>query len=202
MSPREAEEKSIRAFAARHGFSAAPGGALPAHGVLDGVALSISKVNRGQSRYPWPVTRFLATPPAEIPGGVVAYKPNFRWRFRGPRRISDSLGTSGLFGFVHHDPVGDPELDGKLVIYADDVPFARALLTAPSIKAAILGALAAAGHIRIHESKVAVELSERRRGVLRLLATAEEVETLARAATDVARALGAACGASRHFCYD
>jgi len=197
MNQRETEDLSIRAFASRHGFTAAPDGGLPIHGALDGVALSISKVNRGQSRYPWPVTQFLATAPADIPGGLVAYKPNFRWRFSGPRRIADSLGASGLFGFVHHDPVGDPELDRKLVIYADDVRLARALLTAKEVKAAILAALAAAGHIRIHESKVAVELSERRRGVLRLLATAEEVEALSRAATDVARALAAACGAYR-----
>lgn len=197
MSERETEDQSIRAFASRHGFAAAPGDGLPIHGALDGVALSISKVNRGQSRYPWPVTRFLATAPAEIPGGLVAYRPNFRWRFSGARRISDSLGTSGLFGFVHHDPVGDPELDRKLVVYADDVPLARSLLTAPAVKSAILAALAAASHIRIHESQVAIEISERRRGVLRLIATAEEVEAFARVATDVARALAEACGASR-----
>jgi hypothetical protein len=93
--------------------------------------------------------------------------------------------------------VGDPDLDKKLVIYADDVPLARELLTAKEVKAAILAALALAGHIRIHESKVAVELSERRRGVLRLLASAEEVEAFARAATDVARALTAASSAFR-----
>ncbi|MDY0004175.1 MAG: hypothetical protein RBU30_22945 [Polyangia bacterium] len=198
MRERITEERSFREFASRHGFTAAPGGGLSIQGTLDGVALSISKVNRGQSRNSWLVTRFLAAAQAEIPADLVAYKPNFRWRFSGPRRISDSLGSGGLFGFVHHDPVGDPELDRKLVIYANDVPLARALLTTPSVKAAVLAALAAAGHIRIHESQVAVELSERRRGVLQLISTADEVEAFARTATDVVRALVAACRLSRY----
>jgi hypothetical protein len=197
VNQRQTEQQSLRVFAERHGLSVPPDGGLPIHGHLDGVALSISKEERGQRRYPWPVTQFLATAPTDIPGGLVAYKPNFRWRFKGDRKISDSLGASGLFGFVHHDPVGDPELDRKLVIYADDVALARSLLTEAEVRRSILETLSSAGHIRIHQSRVAVEVSERRRGVLRLLATAEEVELLARAATGVVRALCAAADALR-----
>lgn len=192
MNPREAEDQAFRAFAARHGLAVGPGGALPVEGVLQGVALSIAKVDRGQVRFPWPVTRYLATVPIAIPGGLVAYKPNFRWRLGGPRKISDAAGTSGLLGFVHHEPVGDPELDRKLVIYSDDRALARALLTAPEVKQAILGALVAAGHLRLHESRVALEVSERRGGVLRLAGDAAEVEAPAQAAVNVAIALGAA----------
>lgn len=192
MNQRQAEEHLFRDFASRHAFSSGTDGGLPIHGTLDGIALSIAKVDRGQARNPWPVTQFLAASPIPIPGGLVAYKPNFRWRFNGPRKIADSLGASGLIGFVHHDSVSDPELDKKLVIFADDVSLAREILTSPDVKRAVLSTLAAAGHLRINESKVAVEISERRRGLLRLLTTPEELETLARSATDLARALSAA----------
>jgi hypothetical protein len=193
---RRLEAQALDAFAWRHGLARDRADAvLPLRGVVAGVHLSISKVDRGASRERWAATQFLATAPHAIPGGLVAYKPNFRWRFSGPRKIQDSVGVSGLIGFVHHDPVGDAELDRKLVIYADDVPLARALLTTPAVKTSILAALGRAGHIRIHESRVALEVSERRRGVVALLASAEEVEALALAATDVVRALCTAAAA-------
>ena len=193
MSQRRLEEQAFDAFARRHGLARDRAEtALPVRGYVEGVQLSISKVDRGLTGNPWMTTQFLATAPYAIPGGLVAYKPNFRWRFSGARRIQDSVGVGGLIGFVHHDPVGDPELDKKLVVYADDVPLARALLTTPAVKAAILAALSRAGHIRIHESRVALEVSERRRGAVALLASPEEVEALALAATAVVRALCAA----------
>lgn len=190
---RSTEDDAFRAFAGRHGLSrAGADGPLPIRGRFEGIDLAIAKVERGQSRTPWPATQFLATAPLEVPGGLVAYKPNFRFRLPGHRRISDQVGVSGLLGFVHHDRVGDADLDRKLVIYADDVPLTRALLTNPDVKGSILAALAAAGHIRIVRSQVALEVSERRRGVVALASSAEEIESLARAAVSVARALGTA----------
>jgi hypothetical protein len=192
MDQRHAEQHLFRDFASRHAFSSATNSSLPITGVLDGIALSLAKVDRGQPRNPWPVTQFLAVVPSPIPGGLVAYKPNFRWRFKGPRKIADSLGSSGLIGFVHHDAVDDAELDKKLVIFADDVTLARKILKTPNVKDAILSTLAAAGHLRIQESRVAVEISERRRGILHLLTRIDEVESLARCATNLARALSEA----------
>jgi hypothetical protein len=193
MNARHPEDQAIDAVSRRYHLARErPESVLPVRGFFEGIQLSISKVNCRTGNNRWMATQFLATAPYVIPGGVVAYKPNFLWRFSGKRHIQDSVGAAGLIGFVHHDSVGDAELDEKLVMYADDVPLARALLTTPAVKAAILGALGKAGHIRIHESRVALDVSERRRGGFTPLAVPEEVEALARAATGVVRCLCAA----------
>ncbi|MBW2456003.1 MAG: hypothetical protein JRI68_15910 [Deltaproteobacteria bacterium] len=192
---RQGEDQAFREFATRHGLACAPRtAALPIRGQLDGVPLSVAKVRRGSGSNPYPATQFLALAPAHFAGGLVAYKPNFVWRLPGPRRISDDIGRRGLLGFAHHDRMGDRELDKRLVVYADDVEQARARITAPDAKQAILTALDAAGHIRIRDNEVALELSERRSGLVKLLASAEEVETLAFAAVAVIRCLAAPGG--------
>ncbi len=196
MDPRQMEAQCVRTFAQRYGLGMSAEGGLPLHGMLNGVPFAMSKVVRG-TRNPTRITQFLAVVPVEIPGGLVAYKPNFHWRLPGSRTVSDDVGVGGLLGFVHHDSVGDPELDSKLVIYADDVLFARAVLTTPDVKRSILHALGAAGHLRLLESKVALDVSERRSGLIRLLTTVDEVEQLAHAATGVAVALWAAVAACR-----
>jgi hypothetical protein len=196
MDPRQMEVQSFRTFAQRHGLGMSAEGGLPLHGMLNGVPFAVSKVVRG-TRNPTRITQFLAAVPVEVPGGLVVYKPNFRWRLPGSRVVSDDVGVGGLLGFVHHDSVGDPELDTKLVIQADDVSFARSLLTTPDVKRSILNALGAAGHLRLLESKVALDVSERRSGLLRLMTTVDEVENLAHAATGVAVALWAAVSACR-----
>jgi len=186
----DAQRRALGAFAVRHGFvPATPGASLPLSGALDGIAMVLSRPNRGTMTNACWVTRFVATAPFALPGGLVAYKPNFRWRLPGPRRVSDSLGVSGLLGFVHHDPIGDPALDRALVMFADEPAVAAALLRAPAVRAAILEALARAGHLRIEGSQVAIEVPERRGGVLAPFASPDEVEQLARAATTLVRAL-------------
>jgi hypothetical protein len=196
MDPRQIEVQCFQTFAQRYGLGMPVAGSLPIQGMLDGVSFSMSKIVRG-TRNPTRITQFLAAVPVEIPGGLVAYKPNFHWRLPGSRTVSDDVGVGGLIGFAHHDPVGDPELDRKLVIYADDVAFGRALLTTPDVKRAILRALGEAGHVRLLGSTVALDVSERRSGLLRLMTTVDEVESLAHAATGVAVALWAAVAALR-----
>ena len=196
MDPRQMEVQSFRTFAQRYGLGMSAEGGLPLHGTLNGLPFAVSKVVRG-TRNPTRITQFLAAVPVPIPGGIVVYKPNFHWRLPGPRTVSDDVGVGGLLGFAHHDSMGDRELDTKLVIYADDVVFARALLTTPDVKRSILNALGAAGHLRLLESKVALDVSERRSGLLRLMTTVDEVENLAHAATGVAVALWAAVAGSR-----
>ncbi len=192
---REREDQAFREFATRHGLACSPTTAtLPIRGQLEGVPLSIAKVRRGSPSNPWPATQFLALAPAPFGGGLVAYKPNFLWRLPGPRRIRDNLGRVGLLGFAHRDRMGDVELDKKLVIYADDVDQARSRITAPEAKSAILEALDAARHIRIRDNEVALEHSERSSGLVKLLASAAEVETLAFAAVAVIRGLTAPDG--------
>jgi hypothetical protein len=149
----DAQRAALGAFAARHGFvPATPGAPLPLSGTLDGVAVVLSRSNRGTSTNACWVTCILASAPLALPGGLVAYKPNFRLRLPGPRRISDSPGVGGPIGFAHHDPIGDASLDGALVMFADEPATAAALLRDPPVRAAILETLARAGHLRIEAS--------------------------------------------------
>ena len=101
MSERHLEEQAFDAVSRRYGLVRdRPDSVLPVRGYFEGIQLSIAKVNRGLSGNPWMATQFVATAPYLIPGGLVAYKPNFRWRFAGERHIQDSVGLGGLIGFV------------------------------------------------------------------------------------------------------
>ena len=97
----------------------------------------------------------------------------------------------GLLSFVHQDRVGDREFDKKLVTYADNPTQARALLTSPEAKRAILAALETAGHIRIQKDRVMLDVREGDYKGDAPLNTVDDLERLARAAVAVVQALTA-----------
>lgn len=157
-------------------------------GVFDGVRVELREVLRGSSGDTTRVTRLVAFPEPAPPPWLVAYKPAFGRATGAPPHdtsIIDDPTEYSAIAVTRDEPIGDAELDAALAIHADANGVVASILRQPAVKAALLEAIARAGHVRVSNGLVIVD----RPGSLDSLAQLDET---ARAATAVARALGAA----------